>query len=54
MARERLASLSADIAAALQMSVATAKAHGSLLLVERAVDNRGQVALLVQEARRGG
>jgi DNA-binding NarL/FixJ family response regulator len=63
-ARARLASLSprerevalavgrgcsnAEIAAELHMSVATVKAHVSRLLVKLAVENRVQVALLVQ------
>ena len=67
-ARERLAALSgrerevalavgrgasnAEIAADLHMSVATVKAHVSRLLAKLAVDNRVQIALLVQEARR--
>jgi DNA-binding NarL/FixJ family response regulator len=42
----------ADIAAELHMSVATVKAHVSKLLAKLAVDNRVQIALLVQEARR--
>ena len=42
----------ADIAAALFMSVATVKAHVSSLLAKLELDNRVQVALLVQEARR--
>ncbi len=65
-ARERLADLSprerevalavgcghanADIAAQLHMSVATVKAHVSRLLSKLGVDNRVQVALLVQDA----
>ena len=40
----------AEIAAELHMSVATVKAHVSRLLVKLEVDNRVQVALLVQEA----
>jgi DNA-binding NarL/FixJ family response regulator len=67
-ARERLAELSArehevasavgrglanaDIAAELHMSVATVKAHVSRLLTKLGVDNRVQIALLVQEAQR--
>jgi len=67
-ARENLAALSArehevalavgrglanaDIAAELFMSVATVKAHVSRLLVKLGVDNRVQIALLVQEAQR--
>jgi DNA-binding NarL/FixJ family response regulator len=67
-ARERLATLSArehevamavgqglanaDIAAELHMSVATVKAHVSRLLTKLGVDNRVQIALLVQEAQR--
>jgi DNA-binding NarL/FixJ family response regulator len=67
-ARERLASLSgreqevalavgrglanADIAAELHMSVATVKAHVSRLLTKLGVENRVQIALLVQEAQR--
>jgi DNA-binding NarL/FixJ family response regulator len=65
-ARERLATLSvrerevalavgqgrpnAEIAAELHMSVATVKAHVSRLLVKLGVDNRVQIALLVQDA----
>lgn len=64
--RERLATLSArehevalavgrgsanaDIAAELHMSVATVKAHVSRLLAKLEVDNRVQIALLVQDA----
>jgi DNA-binding NarL/FixJ family response regulator len=64
-ARERLATLSdrerevavavgegkanAEIAAGLFMSVATVKAHVSRLLVKLEVDNRVQIALLVQD-----
>ena len=64
-ARERLATLSArerevalavgrgasnaEIAAELHMSVATVKAHVSKLLAKLDVDNRVQIALLVQE-----
>jgi DNA-binding NarL/FixJ family response regulator len=67
-ARERLASVSererevalalgrglsnAEIAAELYMSVATVKAHVSRLLMKLRVDNRVQIALLVQEAER--
>jgi DNA-binding NarL/FixJ family response regulator len=67
-ARERLATLSprehdvalavgrglanAEIAAELYMSVATVKAHVSRLLTKLGVDNRVQIALLVQEANR--
>ena len=67
-AREKLAALSArehevalaigrglanaDIGAELFMSVATVKAHVSRLLVKLGVDNRVQIALLVQEAQR--
>ena len=40
----------ADIASKLHMSVATVKAHVSRLLVKLEVDNRVQVALLVQDA----
>ena len=40
----------AEIAAELHMSVATVKAHVSRLLVKLEVDNRVQVALLVQDA----
>jgi DNA-binding NarL/FixJ family response regulator len=40
----------ADIAASLHMSVATVKAHVSRLLVKLGVENRVQVALLVQDA----
>lgn len=65
-ARERLATLSArehevalavgrgcanaEIATELHMSVATVKAHVSRLLAKLGVDNRVQIALLVQEA----
>jgi DNA-binding NarL/FixJ family response regulator len=42
----------ADIAAELHMSVATVKAHVSKLLAKLGVDNRVQIALLVQEAAR--
>jgi DNA-binding NarL/FixJ family response regulator len=42
----------ADIAAELHMSVATVKAHVSRLLSKLEVDNRVQIALLVQEALR--
>jgi DNA-binding NarL/FixJ family response regulator len=65
-ARERLATLSprehvvalavgrgcanADIAAELHMSVATVKAHVSRLLAKLGVDNRVQIALLMQDA----
>jgi DNA-binding NarL/FixJ family response regulator len=68
-ARERLATLSprerevalavgrgaanADIAAELHMSVATVKAHVSRLLAKLEVENRVQIALLVQEAGSG-
>jgi DNA-binding NarL/FixJ family response regulator len=68
-ARERLAALSArehevalavgqgranaEIAAELHMSVATVKAHVSRLLSKLDVDNRVQIALLVQDAGRG-
>ena len=68
-ARERLAMLSArerevavavgegranaEIAAELHMSVATVKAHVSRLLSKLDVDNRVQIALLVQDAGRG-
>jgi DNA-binding NarL/FixJ family response regulator len=67
-ARDRLATLSprerevalavgrglanAEIAAELYMSVATVKAHVSRLLTKLAVENRVQIALLVQEAER--
>jgi DNA-binding NarL/FixJ family response regulator len=67
-ARERLADLSArerevalavgrgltnaEIAAELYMSVATVKAHVSRLLTKLGVENRVQIALLVQEAVR--
>ena len=40
----------AEIAAELHMSVATVKAHVSRLLVKLVVENRVQVALLVQDA----
>jgi DNA-binding NarL/FixJ family response regulator len=42
----------AEIAAALHMSVATVKAHVSRLLAKLEVDNRVQIALLVQDAAR--
>jgi len=42
----------AEIAAELYMSVATVKAHVSRLLTKLGVDNRVQIALLVQEANR--
>jgi DNA-binding NarL/FixJ family response regulator len=67
-AREQLAALSArehevalavgrgranaDIAAELHMSVATVKAHVSKLLAKLELDNRVQIALLVQDATR--
>jgi DNA-binding NarL/FixJ family response regulator len=41
----------AEIAAALHLSVATVKGHVSRLLDKLDVDNRVQIALLVQEAR---
>lgn len=66
-AREKLATLSvrehevalavgrglanAEIAAELYMSVATVKAYVSRLLIKLGVENRVQVALLVQEAQ---
>ena len=40
----------AEIAAQLHMSVATVKAHVSRLLAKLEVDNRVQIALLVQDA----
>jgi DNA-binding NarL/FixJ family response regulator len=40
----------AEIAAQLHMSVATVKAHVSRLLMKLGVDNRVQIALLVQDA----
>ena len=40
----------AEIAAELHMSVATVKAHVSRVLVKLGVENRVQVALLVQDA----
>jgi DNA-binding NarL/FixJ family response regulator len=43
----------AEIAAELYMSVATVKAHVSRLLAKLDVDNRVQIALLVQDAGRG-
>ena len=43
-------SSNAEIAAELHMSVATVKAHVSRLLVKLGVENRVQVALLVQDA----
>jgi DNA-binding NarL/FixJ family response regulator len=69
-ARRRLASLTArehevatavgqglsnaDIAGRLHMSLATVKAHVSRLLVKLGVDNRVQIALLLQSAAPGG
>jgi DNA-binding NarL/FixJ family response regulator len=43
----------AEIAAALHMSVATVKAHVSRVLDKLGVDNRVQIALLVQDAGGG-
>jgi DNA-binding NarL/FixJ family response regulator len=43
----------ADIAAELYMSVATVKAHVSRLLSKLDVENRVQIALLVQDATGG-
>jgi DNA-binding NarL/FixJ family response regulator len=43
----------AEIAAELHMSVATVKAHVSRLLAKLEVENRVQIALLVQDATRG-
>jgi DNA-binding NarL/FixJ family response regulator len=43
----------AEIATELHMSVATVKAHVSRLLSKLEVDNRVQIALLVQDAGRG-
>jgi DNA-binding NarL/FixJ family response regulator len=40
----------AEIATELHMSVATVKAHVSRLLVKLGVENRVQIALLVQDA----
>ncbi len=42
----------AEIAAALHLSVATVKGHVSRLLEKLGVDNRVQIALLVQEGKR--
>jgi DNA-binding NarL/FixJ family response regulator len=42
----------AEIASELYMSVATVKAHVSRLLTKLGVENRVQIALLVQEAQR--
>ncbi len=42
----------AEIAAELHMSVATVKAHVSKLLAKLDLDNRVQIALLVQDASR--
>jgi DNA-binding NarL/FixJ family response regulator len=42
----------AEIAAQLHMSVATVKAHVSQLLAKLEVENRVQIALLVQDAER--
>jgi DNA-binding NarL/FixJ family response regulator len=44
----------AEIAEELHMSVATVKAHVSRLLIKLDVDNRVQIALLVQDASRAG
>jgi DNA-binding NarL/FixJ family response regulator len=44
----------AQIAAALHLSVPTVKAHVSRLLTKLQVDNRIQIALLVQDATRSG
>ena len=49
-ARRRRGPANADIAAELHMSVATVKAHVSRLLRSSSVDNRVQIALLVQDA----
>lgn len=43
----------ADVAKDLHMSVATVKAHVSRLLAKLEVDNRVQIALLVQDAAAG-
>ena len=48
--RSAAAASNAEIAAELHMSVATVKAHVSRLLVKLDVENRVQVALLVQDA----
>lgn len=40
----------AEVATELDMSVATVKAHASPMLTKLGVDNRLQIALLVQEA----
>ncbi len=47
-------SSSAVIAAQLHLSLATVKGHVSALLTKLSLDNRVQIALLVQEAQRGG
>ena len=44
----------AEIAGQLYMSIATVKAHISRLLTKLELDNRVQIALLVQEAARSG
>jgi DNA-binding NarL/FixJ family response regulator len=43
----------ASIAADLHLSVATVKSHVSAILTKLQLDNRVQIALLVQDARRG-
>ncbi|HTW13303.1 MAG TPA: response regulator transcription factor [Solirubrobacteraceae bacterium] len=43
----------AAIAAELHLSVATVKSHVSAILAKLALDNRVQIALLVQDAQRG-
>jgi DNA-binding NarL/FixJ family response regulator len=41
------------IAAQLHLSLATVKGHVSALLTKLSLDNRVQIALLVQDAQRG-
>ena len=47
-------SSNAVIAAQLHLSLATVKGHVSALLTKLSLDNRVQIALLVQDAQRGG
>ena len=46
-------SSNAVIAAQLHLSLATVKGHVSALLAKLSLDNRVQIALLVQDAQRG-
>ena len=46
-------SSNAVIAAQLHLSLATVKGHVSALLTKLSLDNRVQIALLVQDAQRG-